>query len=466
MSTSTISHAGLDHFKDDAGDTWISLAQTMKLLPGVARPTLCTWRKRCPLIDGPLKMWKEGRACWFREDLVLLLKERMKDRRQGVYRKDGQVFYTPAALLKRGIDEYRRDLLLRAGRLESESFPQRHGRPTRPELDGRVIAYRFVGPNDDGALPPVRFNGVYTRDDGRKARNVKAASAWMLLKGCPCSRSDLRRYLREGRCDYLAEGRLPSLPMKRHDRNLIEPTILEEDLKRLRQAMFKAQQAGRAAGREDGLVTAQDLEKLFQLRGRGPRQRLGVLLYRLAETGQLKRSKTKRFSKKKRQWYKPWGYRLEDFQRLLAGRTLTDVLEELAPWLDRSNVAEFPRLLEDLMGKPTQSTPNEPETVRAPRATAQKNQGAGATKPRWDEMTATLFWGDTAIREFRKHPAQNQRELIEAFHREGWAHTIPDPFGEPRKLNQTLKDLNRKLPPNTVRFCGDGMGLGAIWEPV
>jgi hypothetical protein len=86
--------------------------------------------------------------------------------------------------------------------------------------------------------------------------------------------------------------------------------------------------------------------------------------------------------------------------------------------------------------------------------------------PRWDEMTSTLFWGDSAIRQFRKHPAQNQRELIEAFHRRRWEQTIPNPFGtDARKLEKTIYSLNQSLTQNFIQFAGDGTGEGAMWLP-
>lgn len=87
------------------------------------------------------------------------------------------------------------------------------------------------------------------------------------------------------------------------------------------------------------------------------------------------------------------------------------------------------------------------------------------TKPRWDETTATLFFGELAIRKFRRHPAQNQRELIEAFHREAWAGVIPDPFRDPRKLSLTIYDLNQSLTTKAILFHGDGTGEGVMWAP-
>lgn len=85
--------------------------------------------------------------------------------------------------------------------------------------------------------------------------------------------------------------------------------------------------------------------------------------------------------------------------------------------------------------------------------------------PRWDDHAATLYWGGTPIREFRSNPAKNQRDIIEAFHRENWARTIPDPLNNSRKLNATIRDLNKSLASKLIRFRGDGTGEGVMWEP-
>jgi hypothetical protein len=86
-------------------------------------------------------------------------------------------------------------------------------------------------------------------------------------------------------------------------------------------------------------------------------------------------------------------------------------------------------------------------------------------KPVWDEHAATLSWRGRVIRQFHKNPAKNQRDIIEAFHNEGWPASIADPWRDTRKLNQTLRDLNASLLPNTIRFAGDATGEGARWEP-
>jgi hypothetical protein len=445
MSVST-PQVEADRKVDDNG-TWLSLKRTMELLPHVHRSQLCEYRNYCALIDGPLVQHKVGRDCWFREELVLLFKERQEERKQGIYRKGDQVCYTAAALIRKGIDHYRRQKLLQEGRLEPVTFPRRHASPkANPDLKSEIVAYRFTQPGDDGTVAPRSFDGTYTRADGRPARNVKAASMWLSLRSCKCHRNDLRRYLRPGGCDYLPGGQLPSELMQRPDRNRMEPTILDDDLERLRQAMLTALKSGQSAGREDGLSTAKDLERHFQLRGRNMKQKLGALLFRLADTDQIERWKTKRISNKKRQWYKPWGYRLDDLLRLLDGRDLRQLLNDLTPWLDRSDTQDFP--------------------ILAKRSTSEDNKPADKEVqfPRWDEMTSTLFWGDNPIRQFRKHPAQNQRELIEAFHREKWSQTIPNPFGrDARTLNLTIYYLNKSLSPKLIRFSGDGTGEGVMW---
>ena len=86
------------------------------------------------------------------------------------------------------------------------------------------------------------------------------------------------------------------------------------------------------------------------------------------------------------------------------------------------------------------------------------------TAPRWDERTGTLYWGDLVIREFRKHPAGNQRALIEAFHRKDWSANVPNPFRDPRKLNLTIYQLNLSLAVKAIRFRGDGTTQGVVWE--
>ena len=68
----------------------------------------------------------------------------------------------------------------------------------------------------------------------------------------------------------------------------------------------------------------------------------------------------------------------------------------------------------------------------------------------------------------------NQTRLLDVFQEQGWADAhIDDPLlvleGETeqdvkRRLHETLKNLNRTLPPGTIWFRGDGTGAGVTWE--
>jgi hypothetical protein len=75
-----------------------------------------------------------------------------------------------------------------------------------------------------------------------------------------------------------------------------------------------------------------------------------------------------------------------------------------------------------------------------------------------------LYLGDTVVRRYRRGPATNQIDIIEAFHRAEWGPAIDDPFDDAKKLNQTLRDLNKGLTPGTIRFFGDGTGERVLWD--
>jgi hypothetical protein len=92
--------------------------------------------------------------------------------------------------------------------------------------------------------------------------------------------------------------------------------------------------------------------------------------------------------------------------------------------------------------------------------------------PRWDGAGRRLWLGDRVLKWFRQ-PAGNQTALLSAFQEQGWAAHIADPLrratneGEEeaqRRLHDTVKNLNRGLPPGTIRFRGDGTGQGVGWE--
>jgi hypothetical protein len=86
--------------------------------------------------------------------------------------------------------------------------------------------------------------------------------------------------------------------------------------------------------------------------------------------------------------------------------------------------------------------------------------------PYWDSDTRKLYLGDKLIKQFKGHPAKNQVDLLEAFEREKWSPSIPDPFRNREKLAQTIHALNRSEVGKAILFEGDGTGDGVNWKLV
>jgi hypothetical protein len=90
---------------------------------------------------------------------------------------------------------------------------------------------------------------------------------------------------------------------------------------------------------------------------------------------------------------------------------------------------------------------------------------ATGTGPSWNGDTRTLSLDGIGIKSFASHPATNQLDVIEAFERAAWAEAIDSPFGaDQNKLRQTVTDLNRGLPANSLKFRMNGAGDGVRWE--
>ncbi len=97
----------------------------------------------------------------------------------------------------------------------------------------------------------------------------------------------------------------------------------------------------------------------------------------------------------------------------------------------------------------------------------------GYVVPVWDADNRQLWFKGKVVKQFRQ-PAPNQTRLLDVFEEQGWAsQRIDDPLplarGEhdhdaKKRLHNTLKNLNRGLPPGTIRFRGDGTGQAVIWE--
>jgi hypothetical protein len=113
-----------------------------------------------------------------------------------------------------------------------------------------------------------------------------------------------------------------------------------------------------------------------------------------------------------------------------------------------------------------------------PRAAALRDRTPGPVValapglPSWDAQSRRLWLGGVLLKEFRQ-PSPNQTRLLDVFQEQGWkAVHVDDPLsaapGEreedaKRRLHDTIKNLNRGLPPGTIRFRGDGTGQGVRW---
>jgi hypothetical protein len=89
--------------------------------------------------------------------------------------------------------------------------------------------------------------------------------------------------------------------------------------------------------------------------------------------------------------------------------------------------------------------------------------------PKWDRDRQELRLGAKIVKQF-KVPAANQEAILAAFEEESWPPRIDDPLpphGEQspkRRLQETIKSLNRNQKRPLLRFLGDGSGQGVRWE--
>ena len=92
-------------------------------------------------------------------------------------------------------------------------------------------------------------------------------------------------------------------------------------------------------------------------------------------------------------------------------------------------------------------------------------------KPRWDGRSKQLWLGNCIVKRFRL-AALNQESILCAFQEEKWPIRIDDPLppkpdqNAKRRLNDTIKCLNKRQQNPLVHFRGDGTGEGVIWEHV
>jgi hypothetical protein len=89
--------------------------------------------------------------------------------------------------------------------------------------------------------------------------------------------------------------------------------------------------------------------------------------------------------------------------------------------------------------------------------------------PKWDRDRQELTVGTIIVKRF-KVPANNQEIVLAAFEEEHWPARIDDPLpphreqSPKRRLQETIKSLNRNRKQPLIRFLGDGTGQGVRWE--
>jgi hypothetical protein len=89
--------------------------------------------------------------------------------------------------------------------------------------------------------------------------------------------------------------------------------------------------------------------------------------------------------------------------------------------------------------------------------------------PKWDRDRQELRVSSIVVKRF-KVPAANQEVVLATFEEDRWPARIDDPLpprGEQspkRRLQETIKSLNRCQKRSLIRFLGDGSGQGVCWE--
>jgi hypothetical protein len=89
-------------------------------------------------------------------------------------------------------------------------------------------------------------------------------------------------------------------------------------------------------------------------------------------------------------------------------------------------------------------------------------------KPIWDPDRRELTYCGRLVKSYRV-PSPNQELILSVFEEEGWPEFVDDPLPpvdelEPhRRLQATVKSLNRKQVNKLIRFRGNG-GMKVFWK--
>lgn len=111
------------------------------------------------------------------------------------------------------------------------------------------------------------------------------------------------------------------------------------------------------------------------------------------------------------------------------------------------------------------ATESYPDLSRMPPPSAPDTK-----RPEWDPNRRELRFRGQIVKRFRV-PAPNQELILTAFQEEGWPEFIDDPLvpsfdqDPKRRLQATIKSLNRHQIAPLIRFHGNGNGTQIYWDP-
>lgn len=133
---------------------------------------------------------------------------------------------------------------------------------------------------------------------------------------------------------------------------------------------------------------------------------------------------------------------------------------------------EGARFVRRILNVPT-GEPDEPKSpaVTASSAVVVEMPTSTRNVPEWDEARRELRYLGQIVKRFRV-PAKNQSLVLSAFQEDGWPAFIDDPIcpkkdqDSKKRLQVTIKALNRNQIFPLIKFHGNGNGLQIYWEAV
>lgn len=90
----------------------------------------------------------------------------------------------------------------------------------------------------------------------------------------------------------------------------------------------------------------------------------------------------------------------------------------------------------------------------------------GVLKPHWCPVTRRLFFGGFLLKDWKRHPAKNQEQLVQAFEDVGWASSVEAPPLDKKTLDDAVANFNKSLKVPLIRLWLALGGDHVRWEVV